>query len=403
MTIKRFKKLKEALLVARKENKRVFSYEIPCSENYKGARSFIVCDWVVLFNLIEGKPIQDRCYYEIIDQDTECRLYADIEFSKLENPQIDGDRLTLELIEFINLHLKKMSSVNITDVLVLDSSTASKFSVHLIWNLKNHVFQNNSVCGEFMKQIINKKDYNRFMLHKDGKKISYIDESVYRIFSSFRLIYNSKRDKFSYLNVSQIDKAVNGKSLSKKQIFLLSLISKPYRGAKGVITRNEVDKAFGFTRSLSASSSSSLSASSSSSLSASSSSPLLRTFIGPRETIKQDRIVFHDLSDFEILNVYIKSQMKSSGTIKNVILFLKTGTLIYNFKNYRWCEKVGRRHSSNEVFFAVDFNMKCWHQSCFDTECRGYKTNKIPLPDIVASHFVNSVTEQLALYSTKEK
>jgi DNA-directed primase/polymerase protein len=183
MTIKRFKKLKEALLVARKENKRVFSYEIPCSENYKGARSFLVCDWLVLFNLIEGKPIQDRCYYEIIEQDIECRLYADIEFSKLQNPQIDGDRLTLELIDFITLNLTKITSVNISDVLVLDSSTASKYSAHLIWNLKNQVFQNNSVCGEFMKLIINKKDYNRFMVLKDGKKNKlYRRSSLWKIF-----------------------------------------------------------------------------------------------------------------------------------------------------------------------------------------------------------------------------
>jgi DNA-directed primase/polymerase protein len=271
MEVARFYKLQLAKDYAGKE-KRIFSYELPSRSGiYNGSRSFLVCDWPTIFKIIEEKPIQDRCYYEIIDENSHCRLYIDLEFSKLENPQINGDAMTQELITLLCFHLSKLTPVSDKDVLVLDSTTQEKYSVHLIFNLKLHIFQNNSVCGHFLRSITSLNEYGPFIVRKDGGKISYMDLSVYRKSASFRLIYNSKRGKQSYLNVSNIDNSVREAKLCKKAIFLRSLISKPYKGTKEIITSNDIFRIFG------------------SSINATSSN-LLRTFIGPREDNKQGRL-----------------------------------------------------------------------------------------------------------------
>jgi hypothetical protein len=95
-----------------------------------------LCDWLTIFKIIEDKPIQDRCYYEIVDENSLCRLYIDLEFSRLENPQINGDAMTRELITFLCFHLSKLTLMSDKDILVLDSTTQEKYSAHLIFNLK---------------------------------------------------------------------------------------------------------------------------------------------------------------------------------------------------------------------------------------------------------------------------
>jgi len=52
----------------------------------------------------------------------------------------------------------------------------------------------------------------------------------------------------------------------------------------------------------------------------------------------------------------------------------------YQIGHNRWCQRVGRQHKSNQIILEVDILSGNMVQSCWDPECRGYKSPLIPLP-----------------------
>ena len=82
------------------------------------------------------------------------KLYFDIEFDKTVNMTIDGEELLIKLIQNVssNLYVQYNISSSIEEVLILDSSTEKKFSSHLIF--PKIVFENNILCGVFVKNIV---------------------------------------------------------------------------------------------------------------------------------------------------------------------------------------------------------------------------------------------------------
>jgi hypothetical protein len=49
-------------------------------------------------------------------------------------------------------------------------------------------------------------------------------------------------------------------------------------------------------------------------------------------------------------------------------------------KANRWCERVGRQHKSNCTFLVLDMNAGLYWQSCWDVDCRGFKSKKYKVP-----------------------
>jgi hypothetical protein len=45
------------------------------------------------------------------------------------------------------------------------------------------------------------------------------------------------------------------------------------------------------------------------------------------------------------------------------------------------CERIGRLHRSNKVFFLADFGTGRFCQKCHDPECWGYRSPWMPLPE----------------------
>jgi hypothetical protein len=61
--------------------------------------------------------------------------------------------------------------------------------------------------------------------------------------------------------------------------------------------------------------------------------------------------------------------------------------LLLNLRGNRFCGNVGREHRSNGVYCIVDLAGGTWHQRCYDPECRGYRSECMPLPlDTWARH-----------------
>mmetsp|Transcript_3699 Transcript_3699/g.4361 ORF Transcript_3699/g.4361 Transcript_3699/m.4361 type:complete len:635 (-) Transcript_3699:99-2003(-) len=104
--------------------------------------------------------ILNRHYYELIREGTPCRLYFDIEFNKVANPNIDDDANEMLMNEFISeLSTELQSLFNITinrkNIVDLDSSTDKKFSRHLIIHLpKGQLFADAPTCGIFVKNFV---------------------------------------------------------------------------------------------------------------------------------------------------------------------------------------------------------------------------------------------------------
>ena len=107
------------------------------------------------------RDTDQRCrhYYELIPEGTPCRLYFDLEFSKVYN-QISALESEVFMTEFIDelchefrvVHDIKMSRACVID---LDSSTEKKFSRHLIIHLPNgELFADAYSAGLFVKRFV---------------------------------------------------------------------------------------------------------------------------------------------------------------------------------------------------------------------------------------------------------
>jgi hypothetical protein len=152
--------------------------------------------------------MNERHYYELL-QDQPCHLYFDLEYEIAWNPEKDS---TLMLEEFKRYVLGKLASeFNLHDVetVQMDSTSSTKFSKHLIMRSQEYKFQNNIVCGHFVKSIVSELEMAyavpshelhalASLLHvasKDGSPILFLDHGVYTKNRNFRLWLSSKMGK----------------------------------------------------------------------------------------------------------------------------------------------------------------------------------------------------------------
>eukprot|EP00977_Amphora_coffeiformis_P006765 scaffold1485_cov171-Amphora_coffeaeformis.AAC.4 len=103
-----------------------------------------------------------RHYYELIVAGQACRLYLDLEFSKLTNPDIDcAESLLTELWQDLSEELRREFPEQITrplarrDVVDLDATTDQKFSRHWIVHLPGgYLFRDTATMGRFVQNWI---------------------------------------------------------------------------------------------------------------------------------------------------------------------------------------------------------------------------------------------------------
>ena len=114
---------------------KLYSYE----SAHSGQRRFLVCDeesFVTSYLKTAKKHV-----YEIIPNNSPCRLYLDLEYNKEFNPQLERlhckgmlHPLIATVIKLIQSKLYELFKITITDseFVILDSSNPSKFSHHII-------------------------------------------------------------------------------------------------------------------------------------------------------------------------------------------------------------------------------------------------------------------------------
>lgn len=54
-------------------------------------------------------------------------------------------------------------------------------------------------------------------------------------------------------------------------------------------------------------------------------------------------------------------------------------TLVYYFTNDRFCQRIGRSHKSNGVYYLLNFKTMEIRQKCFDPDCRYYQSEPCQL------------------------
>ena len=109
---------------------------------------------------------------------------------------------------------------NQDEVLILDSSSNEKFSLHFIF--PKVIFYNNLEVGLFVKAMANTAHDFLFMTTGDGNKTSFVsDLSVYTRNRHFRLWKLSKLGSNRYLQIAEENKHL---TISSEQVFFDSVI-----------------------------------------------------------------------------------------------------------------------------------------------------------------------------------
>jgi DNA-directed primase/polymerase protein len=314
-------------------------------------RIFLVSSLETFWNEYKNLPKKYHYFYEIIPYFESCNLYLDCEYMIQQNENVNGEKLIQVLLDELKKELKDKFDVLLKDsnVYDMDSSTNIKFSRHLIIHLTNEngdkiCFKDNRQIGLFMKQFTLKlnNSYPEFLLEKENlsEKTSFVDLSVYSKNRSFRLFLSSKKDKFSYLEISESNKSFY---IGDEDFFLKSLcVSKEFNN--------------------------------------------LLTVDNEEFPTNQNFTKIENLNSLTDLNSFIEALISdgrdsSEGKISSILNLDNGKKIIYSIKNYRYCENIKRPHKSNNIYFVVDIDRNCLFQKCYDPDCKDYRSPETRIPN----------------------
>ncbi|XP_021892243.1 DNA-directed primase/polymerase protein isoform X3 [Carica papaya] len=146
-----FPRQEEAMKFAKgNELLRIFSYQ----DHFNGQRRYLASTYKEFWKRYQNMDSKYRHHYEVVQEGLPCHLYFDLEFNKGDNVGKDGDEM-VDLLIAVTLEalLEKYSIEGNHDwVVELDSSTADKFSRHLIVRIPETAFKDNSHTGAFVAE-----------------------------------------------------------------------------------------------------------------------------------------------------------------------------------------------------------------------------------------------------------
>ncbi len=125
----------DALKIEDRSNIKIYSFE----KHVSGQRSFCVAHNAEFLKVYTGAEISKRHVYESIRDGFPCRLYFDLEYAIGTNRSTDGDAMTDQWIKLVawKVHQLWGLTLNSQNFVVFDSSTAEKFSKHVIVLIPN--------------------------------------------------------------------------------------------------------------------------------------------------------------------------------------------------------------------------------------------------------------------------
>lgn len=325
---------------------------------------------------VERRPDQ-RCSYEVILEGAVCKMYFDLEFPKSYNPSSNGSLMTNTFIAVVCHFIQQEFNVKCSrkNILELCSSTDSKFSRHLIFNIPNTAFADNVQVGNFVDMVCTKltefdegkavlnipgielQDIKQlFVLDAKNCKTLFCDKGVYTKNRNFRLYLSTKHSKQTPLVVAKDNQYCPTLSLGtseKKQIFLDSLITLVDENCTILTYGEPAPKAKRIKTDNHNSGSSNL------------------------------ELDGRGLSPYPEVDRFI-GDLVSPGYIRTWYYFSHGALIVYEIAQHRYCYNIGRHHRSNGIMYVVDLKAATYYQKCHDPDCRGFKSEPRRLPDDVA-------------------
>ena len=316
----RFDKQDDAIRYHLKSNEDTFvfafEHEIP------GKRKYIV-DTIDRFysNYIQ---LSTRHYYELILPFSPCHLYLDLEFNSQDNLDLDGTMMTRNLInslvEYIDVELDRQTR----DIVILESHTHIKFSLHLIIHLHNAMFKSYLSCKYLIESFL-KTTGSEFLVMNGDKKQSFCDTSVYSRNRNFRLYLSSKLGKTTILQLPHEPEPTLELFKSTLVTFCQINTEMEYLDIKQEAHATNIK-------------------------------PISKTSLSITDESCQS------------LLTYMATQIK--GIVNKVLK--KDNTFILCIVGDRYCERINRQHKSNGIYYVVDRQQGVWYQMCHDVDCKGF-------------------------------
>ena len=180
----------------------VWSLEL---DHGKGKRSYIVANRSAFWQRYRGLHPRARHYYEIIRTSQPCHLYFDLEYSRATNPESRGEQMVATLCVEIRRFLSEQydGRHSVARIVDLDSTTAEKFSRHLVVRLDGAAFADNSHVGRFVHGLLSSLVMRREVeprvaalfvappassrKPRSAAHVCFVDQSVYSRNRCFRL------------------------------------------------------------------------------------------------------------------------------------------------------------------------------------------------------------------------
>ncbi|KAF4400278.1 hypothetical protein G4B88_019487 [Cannabis sativa] len=380
-----FPRQEEAMKFAKgHDHARLFSYQ----DHFNGQRRFLVSTYMEFWKRYKNMDSKFRHHYEVIQEGLPCHLYFDLEFSRRENAEKDGDEMVDLLISVILEALRDKFSLEGSRewIVELDSSTDGKFSRHLIIRIPKTAFKDNSHAGAFVNEIcsriINGKENDgqleKLFIKKESNSTDspcqlFVDTAVYSRNRCFRLALSSKAGKSSVLLPTGRCRA---KNMSDEEMFMESLICNMDADCEKLLVckmdllctkilqfNTEVNRSYE------------------------------QRYSCPQELalngcgINSSATYLMGKSPLPALDTFIESIASTGnvpGKIRSWYLFSDYGLMVYSMSRNRYCERIGREHKSNHVIYVVDLRRADYYQKCHDPDCRGYRSPLRPVPlDII--------------------
>ncbi|KAK9914765.1 hypothetical protein WJX75_000253 [Coccomyxa subellipsoidea] len=345
---------------------RIFSSE----RGPEGKRVFIATTLDGFWKRYRDMLPPHRHCYEIIRQGYPCHLYFDLDYRKEFNEGVDGNVLVDIVLKLCAECLKEKFQLVLEDswVLELDSSSPHKFSRHIIVRIPGAAFQNNFHVGAFVKDMCAAQEsidpdnpVQQLLINKDGEgtKALFVDGGVYTRNRAFRLFLSSKAGKEWILQPTE---RFQGAKLSHRDIFFVSLICNVSEDCRLLRCYEDADGTpFSWVRH-------------------GQNGGRARDTQAAIERCAQPQIGPSRHPDIERFITSVCAMGGVQGEVRSWVEWPEAGLLLLNMKHNRWCGNIGRAHRSNGTFYVISLQEGAWYQKCYDPECRGYRSDMMPLP-----------------------
>jgi len=347
-------------------------------------------------------------FYEVILESRPCWLYFDLEFSKESNPKLKPKLVMHAFRKTLNAFCQEILGMTMDskDMLELESSTAKKFSRHVIVKAlldqtgettkKALAFANNAQAGLLVDHLVKYAESHRHdsqSLSKylfveapdrkdgcEGREVCVIDESVYSRNRSFRLLFQSKfgKDRTLELDHDRCDPYFGGPK-PFPCIALVQTMASFVPGGTQLFQHHLIPADYGH-----------LQAKASRVLKGG--SVVIRRDNGSTCTVQCDPLLNHLVRFWDDIRCdnerrpernWPETTVQSSVEMDGRFMTITLG-------NNRFCFCKKASHLSNHVYLVVDLLRAEFYQKCFDPDCRGYASPIFKLP----SWIVESMLEE---------